>query len=64
MSWGEDVVIVYKEIDARYHKACQLMICEQQIDVAIIEAEKEWENGGKLLDARDALAGLWRKYDK
>jgi len=42
----------------------ETLICEKRIDAAIAEAEKELENGGKPLDAREALAGLRRKYDK
>ena len=31
-------------------------------DSAIYEAEKEFEQGGVLLDAKDTLSGLRRKY--
>ena len=32
------------------------------IDKAIAEAEAEYKNGGKLLDAKEALSSLKRKY--
>lgn len=34
---------------------------KKQIDSAIMEAEREVQAGAKLLDAREALAGLRRK---
>ncbi len=34
----------------------------QEMDAAILEAELEVENGGKLLDAKEALSKLRRKH--
>ena len=39
------------------------LIGERQMDLAIAEAERGLETGGKLIDAREALAGLRRKYE-
>ena len=39
------------------------LIGERQVDLAIAEAERGLEAGGKLVDAREALAGLRRKYE-
>ncbi len=38
------------------------MIETARIDAAISEAEKEFEEEGKLFDAREMLSGLRRKY--
>ena len=54
--YGDLVVMSIETYEALIH--------EKRIDAAITEAEKELENGGKLLDARETLAGLRRKYDK
>lgn len=34
----------------------------EEVDVAIRAAEKEFEEEGKLFDARETLSGLRRKY--
>lgn len=40
------------------------LICDIRADSAIMEAEKEVQEGAELLDAKDALAGLRKKYGK
>lgn len=40
------------------------LISDTQIDAAITEAENETEGGAVLMDAREALGGLRRKYAK
>ncbi len=40
------------------------LIRNNRIDAAITEAEQEIENGAELVDAREALAGLKRKYGR
>ena len=34
----------------------------EEVDAAIGAAENEFEEEGKLLDARESLSGLWRKH--
>ena len=34
----------------------------EEVDAAIGGAEKEFEEEGRLFDARKTLSGLWRKY--
>ena len=34
----------------------------EEFDAAIGAAENEFEEEGKLLDARESLSGLWRKH--
>lgn len=43
-------------------EAYEELIDTLQTDAAIREAEQEVENGGELVDARDALSTLRRKY--
>lgn len=43
-------------------EAYEELIDTLQTDAAIREAEREAENGGKLVDAREALSSLKRKY--
>ena len=43
-------------------EAYEELIDTLQTDAAIREAEQEIENGGKLVDAREALSSLRRKY--
>lgn len=43
-------------------EAYEELIDTLQTDAAIREAEQEIENGGELVDARDALSTLRRKY--
>ena len=43
-------------------EAYEELIYTLQTDTAIREAEREAENGGKLVDAREALSSLKRKY--
>ena len=43
-------------------EAYEELIDTLQADSAIREAEQEVENGGELIDAREALASLRKKY--
>lgn len=43
-------------------EAYEEMIETIKTDAAIYEAEKEFEQSGALLDAKDTLSGLRRKY--
>lgn len=43
-------------------EAYEELVDTLQTDAAIREAEQELENGGKLVDAREALSSLRRKY--
>lgn len=43
-------------------EAYEELIDTLQTDAAIREAEQEIENGGELVDAREALSSLRRKY--
>lgn len=43
-------------------EAYEELIDTLQADAAIREAEQEVENGGELIDAREALASLRKKY--
>ena len=43
-------------------EAYEELIDTLQADSAIREAEQEVENGGELIDAREALSSLRRKY--
>lgn len=43
-------------------EAYEELIDALQADTAISEAEQELENGGELVDAREALSSLRRKY--
>lgn len=43
-------------------EAYEELIDTLHTDAAIREAEREVENGGELIDARDALQSLKRKY--
>jgi prevent-host-death family protein len=43
-------------------EAYEEMLETIKTDTAIYEAEKEFEQSGTLLDAKDTLAGLRRKY--
>ena len=45
-------------------EAYESLITDTQIDAAIAEAENEMEGGAVLMDAREALSGLRRKYAK
>lgn len=45
-------------------EAYERLITDTQIDAAIAEAETEMEGGAVLMDAREALSGLRRKYAK
>ena len=45
-------------------EAYERLITDTQIDAAIAEAETEMEGGDILMDAREALSGLRRKYAK
>lgn len=45
-------------------EAYERLITDTQIDAAIAEAETEMEGGAILMDAREALSGLRRKYAK
>lgn len=44
-------------------EAYERLAMERRIDAAITEAEKELEAGGELVDAKEAFAGLRRKYE-
>ena len=44
--------------------AYEWLITDTQIDAAIAEAETEMEGGAVLMDAREALSKLRRKYAK
>lgn len=43
-------------------EAYEKLIGENQVDTAIAEAEKEMTEGGDLVNAREALSGLRRRY--
>ena len=43
-------------------EAYEELIDTPQADAAIRESEQELENGGELVDAREALSSLRRKY--
>lgn len=43
-------------------EAYEKLVRDIQVDSAIMEAEKEVQDGAELLDAREALAGLRRKH--
>lgn len=43
-------------------EAYEELIDNLQADTAISEAEQELENGGELVDVREALSSLRRKY--
>lgn len=43
-------------------EAYEKLIGENQVDTAIAEAEKEMTEGGDLVNAREALGGLRRRY--
>ena len=45
-------------------EAYEKLICDMRVDAAVMEAEKEVQEGAEPLDARQALAGLRRKYGK
>lgn len=45
-------------------EAYESLITDTQIDAAIAEAETEMKGGAVLMDAREALSGLRRKYAK
>lgn len=45
-------------------EAYERLISDTQIDTAIAEAEAEMEGGAVLMDAREALRGLRKKYAK
>ena len=45
-------------------EAYDRLITDTQIDAAIAEAETKWKVGCSLMDAREALSGLRRKYAK
>ena len=45
-------------------EAYERLITDTQIDAAIAEAETEMKGGAVLMDAREALSGLWRQYAK
>ena len=52
-----DLVVMSMEVYER-------LIQSNRIDAAITEAEQEVMDGAELIDAREALAGLRRKYAK
>lgn len=43
-------------------EAYEKLVRDIQVDSAIMEAEKEVQDGAELLDAREVLAGLRRKH--
>ena len=45
-------------------EAYERLISDTLVDVAITEVETEMEDGCALMDAREALSGLRRKYAK
>lgn len=45
-------------------EAYERLIQNNRIDAAIAEAEQEVADGAELVDAREALAGLKRKYGR
>ena len=45
-------------------EAYERLIQSNRMDAAITEAEQEVMDGAELIDAREALAGLRRKYAK
>lgn len=45
-------------------EAYERLITNTQIDAAIAEAESEAEGGAVLMNAKEALIGLRRKYAK
>ncbi len=57
--FGSDFYVVVMSIEA-YER----LITDTQIDAAIAEAESEAEGGAVLMNAKEALIGLRRKYAK
>ena len=57
---GKDNVLFLTTIHVKYER----LISDTQIDAAITEAENEAEDGVALMDAREVLSGLRRKYAK
>lgn len=45
-------------------EAYERLVLDNRIDAAITEAEAEVENGAELADAKEAIAGLKRKYGR
>lgn len=54
----------YGDLVVMSMEAYEKLVCDKRIDTAVMEAEKEVQAGAELIDAREALAGLRRKYAK
>ena len=54
----------YGDLVVMSMEAYERLIQSNRIDAAITEAEQEVMDGAELIDAREALAGLRRKYAK
>ncbi|MDY5484043.1 MAG: type II toxin-antitoxin system Phd/YefM family antitoxin [Clostridium sp.] len=54
----------YGDLVVMSMEAYERLIQSNRMDAAITEAEQEVMDGAELIDAREALAGLRRKYAK
>ena len=54
----------YGDLVVMSMEAYERLIQSNRMDAAITEAEREVMDGAELIDAREALAGLRRKYAK
>ncbi|RGY95492.1 type II toxin-antitoxin system Phd/YefM family antitoxin [Clostridium sp. AM58-1XD] len=54
----------YGDLVVMSMEAYEKLVYDKRIDSAVAEAEQEVQAGTELIDAREALAGLRRKYAK
>lgn len=63
---GEPIFVTkngYGDLVVMSIEAYDKLIHEKQVDPAISEAEREMEEGGTLVNAREAIAGLRKRYE-
>lgn len=54
----------YSDLVVMSIESYELLVQDNRIDAAIMEAEAELESGAELADAREAIAGFKRKYGR
>lgn len=54
----------YGDLVVMSMEAYEKLVYDKRIDSAVAEAEQEVQEGAELIDAREALSGLRRKYAK